>query len=146
MIKSQNIQFGYVKNRYIFDDVSLTQEPGHPYGFLGKNGADKTTLVKVMSGFCFPQSGMATISGEQAAFRKSNILHVLYFFQAEMYVTHLSIRHYEDAYALYYDWYHVQQKKLLDTKSGPEMMPKRTIYYKKAIMDNYKFFTTFAKK
>lgn len=109
MIKLQNIQFGYVKNRYIFEDVSLTMEPGHIYGLLGKNGAGKTTLLKIMSGLRFPQSGAAIILGEQAALRKSDVLQNLYFLQEEMYVPHLTIRHFEEAYAPFYPTFNHRQ-------------------------------------
>lgn len=102
MITLQNIQFGYAKHGLIFEDAGITMEAGHIYGLLGRNGAGKTTLLKIMAGLLFPQSGSATIFREEAALRKARILRNLYFLQEEMYVPHLTVRHFELAYAPYY--------------------------------------------
>ena len=83
MIQLENIQFGYVKSRPLFKELSLTMEPGHIYGLLGKNGAGKTTLLKIMSGLRFPDGGSATIMGENASLRKAEVLQNLYFLQEE---------------------------------------------------------------
>ena len=102
MIRLENIQFGYVKSKRLFDDVTLTMEPGHIYGLLGKNGADKTTLLKIMTGLLFPNAGNATILSENASLRKADALQNLYFLQEEMYVPHLKIAQFEAAYAPFY--------------------------------------------
>ena len=115
MIKLKNIQFGYVKNHNIFDDVNLTMEPGHIYGLLGKNGAGKTTLLKIMSGLRFPLRGNAMILGEKAALRSTEVLQNLYFLQEEMYVPHLTIRHFEEIYAPFYPLFdHAQFSNFLE--------------------------------
>ena len=102
MIQLENIQFGYVKSKPLFKELSLTMEPGHIYGLLGKNGAGKTTLLKIMSGLRFPDSGMATILGENATLRKTEALRDIYFLQEEMFVPHLKIEEFEAAYAPFY--------------------------------------------
>ena len=102
MIQLENIQFGYVKSKPLFKELSLTMEPGHIYGLLGKNGAGKTTLLKIMSGLRFPDSGTATLLGENAMLRKADALHDIYFLQEEMFVPHLKIEQFEAAYAPFY--------------------------------------------
>ena len=102
MIQLENIQFGYVKSRPLFKDLSLTMEPGHIYGLLGKNGAGKTTLLKIMSGLRFPNGGTATILNENASLRKAEALRNLYFLQEEMYVPHLKVDDFVKAYAPFY--------------------------------------------
>lgn len=109
MIQLENIQFGYTKNKRIFEDVSLTMEPGHIYGLLGKNGAGKTTLLSIMAGLRFPNNGTATILGENACLRKANALQNLYFLQEEMYVPHLTIEKFEKAYAPFYPNFNNEQ-------------------------------------
>ena len=109
MIQLENIQFGYTKNKRIFEDVSLTMEPGHIYGLLGKNGAGKTTLLSIMAGLRFPNNGTATILGENACLRKANALQNLYFLQEEMYVPHLTIEKFEKAYAPFYPNFNHEQ-------------------------------------
>jgi len=102
MIQLENIQFGYVKSRPLFKELSLTMEPGHIYGLLGKNGAGKTTLLKIMTGLRFPDSGTATMLGENATLRKAEMLRDIYFLQEEMFVPHLRIEEFEKAYAPFY--------------------------------------------
>ncbi len=102
MLQLENIQFGYVPKRKIFEDVSLTMEQGHIYGLLGKNGAGKTTLLKIMAGLRFPLSGQVSILGQNACLRKQETLQDLYFLQEEMYVPHLTIKQFEQSYAPFY--------------------------------------------
>lgn len=109
MIQLQNIQFGYTKNRNIFDDVSLSMEAGHIYGLLGKNGAGKTTLLKIMSGLRFPTSGTATILNQNAVLRKAEILQDIYFLQEEMYVPHMKIESFVKAYSPFYPRFNHEQ-------------------------------------
>ena len=109
MIQLNNIQFGYTKSKRIFEDVSLTMDPGHIYGLLGKNGAGKTTLLSIMAGLRFPNSGTATILGENACLRKADVLQNLYFLQEEMYVPHLTIEYFEKAYAPFYPNFNHEQ-------------------------------------
>ena len=109
MIQLENIQFGYVKSRPLFKDLNLTLEPGHIYGLLGKNGAGKTTLLKIMSGLRFPDSGTATILGENATLRKAETLRNIYFLQEEMFVPHLKIDQFEAAYAPFYPYFNHDQ-------------------------------------
>ena len=102
MIQLENIQFGYVKSRPLFKELSLTMEPGHIYGLLGQNGAGTTTLLKIMTGLRFPDSGTATMLGENATLRKAEMLRDIYFLQEEMFVPHLRIEEFEKAYAPFY--------------------------------------------
>ena len=109
MINLQNIQFGYVRNRILFDDLNLTMSKGHVYGLLGKNGAGKTTLLKIMSGLRFPFSGTAEVLGTNACLRKADMLQDLFFLQEEMFVPHLTISQYAKAYAPFYPRFNHEQ-------------------------------------
>ena len=102
MIQLKNVEFGYDKNRKLFNGVDLQLEPGHFYGLLGRNGAGKTTLLKIMTGLLFPQAGEALIDGEPAYKRTAHQLSDIYFLQEEIYVPHLKIKQYEEAFAPFY--------------------------------------------
>ena len=52
--------FGNVK---AVREVSLTIAPGTIFGFLGANGAGKTTVLKMLSGLLNPTSGEARVLG-----------------------------------------------------------------------------------
>ena len=43
--------------------LSLDVAPGEIFGFLGANGAGKTTALKILAGLTRPTSGSATVAG-----------------------------------------------------------------------------------
>ncbi|MEL6846407.1 MAG: ABC transporter ATP-binding protein, partial [Bacteroidota bacterium] len=45
------------------DRISFEVRPGEIFGFLGANGAGKTTAIKMLIGLSRPTSGAATIAG-----------------------------------------------------------------------------------
>ncbi len=45
------------------DKISFEVNPGEIFGFLGANGAGKTTAIKMLCGLSIPTSGDATIAG-----------------------------------------------------------------------------------
>ncbi|MBO4481462.1 MAG: ABC transporter ATP-binding protein [Bacteroidales bacterium] len=102
MIKIEDIEFGYVKNRILFQDLNLTMEKGHVYGLLGKNGAGKTTLLKIMAGLRFPSNGSVEVMGHNACLRNAAMLQDLYLLQEEMFVPHLKVKAFVNAYAPFY--------------------------------------------
>lgn len=55
-------QYGGAKERAL-DAVSLKVMPGETYGFLGANGAGKSTTIRTLLNFIQPTSGSATILG-----------------------------------------------------------------------------------
>jgi ABC-2 type transport system ATP-binding protein len=60
IIDSVTKRFGEV---LALDDVSLTIEPGQIFGFLGANGAGKTTAMRVVLDILRPDSGTITWNG-----------------------------------------------------------------------------------
>jgi ABC-2 type transport system ATP-binding protein len=45
------------------DHISFTVSSGEIFGFLGANGAGKTTAMRILSGLSFPTSGKAIVAG-----------------------------------------------------------------------------------
>ncbi len=45
------------------DHISFTVEKGEIFGFLGANGAGKTTAMRMLCGLSTPSSGLATVAG-----------------------------------------------------------------------------------
>lgn len=62
MIKVTNITRKYGEFAVV-DDVSFEISQGEIVGLLGHNGAGKTTIMKMMTGFLEPSSGNITIDG-----------------------------------------------------------------------------------
>jgi len=51
-------------NRRVVDNLSLNIPQGSIYGFLGRNGAGKSTTIKMLVGMVHPDSGSAHILGD----------------------------------------------------------------------------------
>jgi ABC-2 type transport system ATP-binding protein len=49
------------------DDVSFTVRQGEIFGFLGSNGAGKSTTIRMLCGLLRPSSGRATVGGVDVA-------------------------------------------------------------------------------
>jgi len=54
-------------NRQILKNISFVVEPGDIFGYLGPNGAGKTTTIRVILGLFKPDSGKASILGEDVS-------------------------------------------------------------------------------
>ncbi len=48
---------------YAVQDISFAIEAGELVGFIGENGAGKSTTIKMISGILFPASGNITVAG-----------------------------------------------------------------------------------
>lgn len=62
MISAERISKFY-GSRQVLHDLSFTIESHEVVGFLGLNGAGKTTVLKILSGLILPSSGQVVIDG-----------------------------------------------------------------------------------
>jgi len=62
--------YGIVK---AVDGIEFAIEPGECFGFLGPNGAGKTTVMRIISCFLPPTSGMVTVFGRDVTREPSSI-------------------------------------------------------------------------
>jgi len=62
VIEFKKLTKDYGENRGVFD-LELTVAQGDVFGFVGTNGAGKTTSIRHLMGFIKPQSGSVTING-----------------------------------------------------------------------------------
>jgi ABC-2 type transport system ATP-binding protein len=62
IIESENLtkKFGHFT---AVDSISFSVKPGEIFGFLGANGAGKTTAMRMLCGLSIPTSGKATVAG-----------------------------------------------------------------------------------
>lgn len=74
MIKIKNLSFSYSRNKKLIENLDLDLEAGGIYGLLGKNGIGKSTLLYLMSGMIFPDSGEITYCGKSVADRLPSVL------------------------------------------------------------------------
>jgi len=57
----------YYGNQCVVDRLSLRVERGQVYGFLGRNGAGKSTTIKMLTGMVRPDCGTVEVLGESVA-------------------------------------------------------------------------------
>jgi ABC-2 type transport system ATP-binding protein len=62
MIKTNNLSKRYGEKRAV-DDLTFSVAPGEVLGFLGANGAGKSTTMRMIAGFIAPSSGQASVCG-----------------------------------------------------------------------------------
>lgn len=63
ILKTYNISKKYKKN-LVVDNVSISIKRGDIYGFIGQNGAGKTTIMKMITGLVNPSEGYIEIFKE----------------------------------------------------------------------------------
>ena len=54
-------------SRHAVDNLDLTVRRGEIYGFVGRNGAGKSTVMKMIAGLELPTSGEVSLFGERQA-------------------------------------------------------------------------------
>lgn len=64
IIETQNLTKKY-KNQISVDCLNLQVRAGRIYGLLGRNGAGKTTAMKMLLDLITPTSGTALICGKE---------------------------------------------------------------------------------
>lgn len=101
MVEIRNMSFGYKKKK-LFSGLDLTLQPGNIYGLLGKNGAGKTSLLKIISGLRLAQEGSCTVLGHDPARRPAALLEELCFIAEELYVPALMPAVFESLHAPLY--------------------------------------------
>jgi len=69
---AKNLKFRYKgAQKYTLDGLNLTVNKAHIHGFLGANGAGKSTFIKLLVGLNKTESGTLTLFGQPPALNKS---------------------------------------------------------------------------
>lgn len=66
VLNTENLCKQYL-NHLVVDNVSLHIKRGEIYGFIGRNGAGKTTFMKIACGLAMPTSGEIELFGEKGS-------------------------------------------------------------------------------
>ncbi len=73
IVEIKNISKSF-KNVSAVSDLSFSIERGDVYGFLGQNGAGKSTTMRMLLGLIYPDSGQIFINGSEFNNRKRHLL------------------------------------------------------------------------
>ena len=101
MIHIEQLCFGYGRED-LFDDLDLSLQPGTIFGLLGRNGAGKTSLLKIIAGLLTPRAGSVSVFGREPRKRQSDLLADVYFVPEEFHTPALTVTQYESAWARFY--------------------------------------------
>ena len=72
MIEAENLSRRY-GDFVAVDQVSFRIEPGEVVGLLGHNGAGKTTIMKMLTGFLEPSAGRVLVDGDDVCVMPSKV-------------------------------------------------------------------------
>lgn len=84
MVDINQLSFSYPGSGKLFDNLSLSLEQGRVYGLLGKNGAGKTSLLKIMCGLRYASSGSCMVGGIESASRSLRLLQRVFLIPEEI--------------------------------------------------------------
>lgn len=137
MIDIQNLHFAYKKKK-VFTGLSLSLQPGHIYGLLGKNGTGKSTLLRNIAGLLFPDQGSVKVLDHNPAHRHPAFLQDLFMVAEEFYLPNVSIEKFVDCNASFYPKFnHDQFSKYLrefDIPAGNKLQQMSYGQKKKALI------------
>ncbi len=115
MITLNHVDFSYKRGQNLLDGLELELPQGHIYGLLGKNGVGKSTILKLLSGQLFPQSGEINAWGVTPQDRQPSFLSQVYYLAEDPYIPSMSMRSYVKFNALFYPTFdHLQLEYLME--------------------------------
>lgn len=100
MVQCNAVTFGYGK-KSLFKGLDLEARPGSCVGLLGLNGAGKTSLLKLVAGALFPQSGNISVFGKESRKRSPEVLSDLYFVSEDPWVPPLNAQSWLSRYGVF---------------------------------------------
>ena len=109
MIELSNLTFGYNRKKTLFQGLNLSLQPGHIYGLLGKNGAGKSSLLRLMSGLLYPTGGQVHVAGVEPRKRQPRFLQELYLVPEEIYLPPVTLSRYIQMVAPFYPAFNESQ-------------------------------------
>lgn len=102
MVQIEELSFGYTKKQTLFDQLEMHLEPGNIYGLLGRNGAGKTSLLKIIAGLVFPRAGNCKVEGFESRDRVPACLEDICFIPEEYHLPSIRIERFISLNAPFY--------------------------------------------
>lgn len=67
MLKIEGVAFQYAKGTDVLRDISFSAQPGEVIALVGRNGAGKSTMLRLLNGLLKPTRGKIIIEGKDTA-------------------------------------------------------------------------------
>ncbi|PSM51334.1 iron(III) ABC transporter, ATP-binding protein [Campylobacter blaseri] len=90
-LELKNINFSYVKNKPLIENLSLRLSRGDSLAILGKSGSGKSTILRLISGFESPDSGKILLEEKDITYMPPQRRNIGYLFQDYALFPHLSV-------------------------------------------------------
>jgi ABC-2 type transport system ATP-binding protein len=108
MVSIHNLHFSY-RRKPVFKGLSLELKPGHIYGLLGRNGMGKSTLLRSIAGFLFPQEGQIDVLGYQPRKRQPAFLQSVFLLPEDFSLPPMELVKWVNLYSAFYPKFSLQQ-------------------------------------
>ncbi len=72
ILKTTNLSKKYKKD-FVVDSVNISIKRGEIYGFIGENGAGKTTFIRMITGLFAPTNGEIKLFSKEKADELGNV-------------------------------------------------------------------------
>lgn len=130
MIKLTDLNYAYRKGQPILNNFGIELHAGNIYGLLGRNGAGKTTFLRLIAGLLFPHSGDCQVFGFTPSERRPDFLNELFFIAEEPHIPAVSIATFQKMYAPFYPRFDAERfTSLLQDFDIPENGSMRNLSY-----------------
>jgi ABC-2 type transport system ATP-binding protein len=101
MVTIRDLHFAY-RRKPVFSGLSLDLEPGYIYGLLGRNGTGKSTLLRSIAGFLFPQRGEIGVMGYTPGKRRPAFLQEVFLVPEDFYLPPMPLGKWVRTHAAFY--------------------------------------------
>lgn len=101
MVSIHNLHFSY-RRKPVFKGLTLELEPRHIYGLLGRNGMGKSTLLRSIAGFLFPQQGEIAVLGFQPRKRQPDFLQRVFLLPEEFSMPPMELAKWVKLHSVFY--------------------------------------------
>ena len=109
MVNIQHLDFSYPRQKPLFEELTMELQPGNIYGLLGENGAGKTSLLKLIAGLLYPQTGVCLVHNYEASKRVPQMLSEIYMIPEEFYFPSIYIEEFVKINSAFYPKFSYEQ-------------------------------------
>jgi ABC-2 type transport system ATP-binding protein len=102
MIQVNDLHFSYNRNKVLFNGLSMQLQTGSITGLLGRNGAGKTSLLKILAGSLQPLGGQISVLGSIPRKREVTFLRDIFFVTEDFRLPSVTIEDYMRAFSPFY--------------------------------------------
>jgi len=108
MVRVSGLTFSYNQKQTLFNNLDMQLELGNVYGLLGKNGAGKTSLLRILSGLLYSKEGHIEVKGHDPSSRNPELLSDIFFLPEEFFLPAISAVRYQKIYSPFYPKFDTQ--------------------------------------